>query len=228
MPVRLNRQESTGAWPTIDESAASIICDEKYSCQAGIIRGCRSVICSGVASCADTQILDLPDHGTVTCAGDKESIACKSIVIAAALGATNVTVECNGDCLSADITGAQKVECNTGSSCGYANIRNIVHGGTVSCSQPTSCFEATIGPAENASITIACSGSSDPCQRATLDAGEDGAVDCVGGCSVGEIVRTKTVSCPTEQSCGGTNMKSISNGGTVTCSGKLACLSADI
>lgn len=204
----------------IDGNTAN--CDSRKECEGGIIRGCKYVVCSGDLSCYGTQILDVPKGGKVTCSGSV--LACSDVMIEAAKEASPVSVECSGSCRDAIIRGAKKVDC-TG-NCGSAQILDVPGEGTVSCSGQLSCLFASIQSAEDASISVNCSGSSS-CDEALVDLGAKGEIDC-GSCGGASIRNGRSVLCESDFGCSGASMKNLSNGGKVVCSGSYGCFNADI
>lgn len=206
--------------PPVVIDGTSAVCDKDRECRSGIIRGCDSVVCSGVNSCARTKILDVPTGGTVTCSGPN---SCDSATIEAASGASDITVNCTGDDCGSTIRGAKTILCSGVLSCSNMSILDVQDGGLVSCSESSSCGRSTIAPVPGASITIDCTGE-DACQFAEgLDAGETGSINCSGNCGHSDILKAKTVSCPNTGSCGGVKFNAMLDGNSVICSGLLSC-----
>lgn len=178
---------------------STAICNARKECKGGIIRGCQTVICSGESSCQDTQILDVPEGGTVTCLPGP--LTCWDVVIEAAPDASNVTVNCNGSCDDASIRGASKVEC---ADCGSAKILDIPPGGKVNCDGTLSCWQATIEAVPGA-VGVS--------------------INCTNGCDNAIIRGASKVDC---NDCSSAKILDIPDTGVVNCVESLACLLASI
>ena len=217
---------------TPGEVATTALCDARNKCRNGVIRGCQEIICSGEFACYGTQILDIPDGGSVTCSGS--NFACWEAIIQAdetLPSIPSISVECSGNCDDAIIRGAKAVNCS--GKCGSAQILDIPDGGVVSCTGVVSCISATVQPAMGtasaplSSIMVNCIGSSS-CDGAILTVGPSGTVDCRGGCGSAILRTADTVLCETDFACRGAQMENLTHGGRVLCSGDGACFGAGI
>lgn len=75
----------------------------------------------------------------MTCSG--ESLACFEAVVEAAADATNVSVDCAGECYDAIIRGGP-----ADFSCSGARMLSLPVGATMDCSGSLACFNANISP----------------------------------------------------------------------------------